>query len=393
MKSLKQDFANHLQQRFPAITAAEPLIADGLLSPFTIELPPSVLTQAQNFIAAAFRLRENSRYQAQFQSQLESLGISDPGNKSILMSYDFHISSEGILKLIEINTNAAFLALGDCMYTMRGIPQPVAGFSIDEIRENILEEMDLWGQPNTRPEVAIVDENPSAQRLYLEFLVFNELMKEWGFLSEIKDINQLSGLEDFIYNRYTDFYFTDPKSAHLKKLFAEKKVCFSPNPFEYLLLADKQRMIDWTGEQYLENCQVPPKDCDTLRRHTPFCSELTLLRAEELWSQRKKLFFKPLRSFGSKQSFKGASISRKAFDEIIGQGFIAQEYVAAPEKRFETPEGSQDFKFDLRCYAYKGRLQSVVARIYQGQVTNLRTLWGGFAPVIFTSKANFPEEK
>lgn len=391
MKSLRQDFAQYIQKRFPAITAAEPLIAEGLLSPFQIDLPQDILSQAQEFVRAAFALRENPHYQNFYSQQLISLSIADPGNKSILMSYDFHVTSDGRLKLIEINTNAAFLALGDCMYKLRNCPPPVPGFSIDEIRENILEEMDLWGQPNTRPEVAIIDENPSAQRLYLEFLVFNELMKEWGFLSEIKDIHQLSGLEDFIYNRYTDFYLSEEKSAKLKSLFLDKKICFSPNPFEYFLLADKQRMIDWAGDQFLEDCSTPPADQAALRRNLPFCYELTTPRAEEIWSERKKLFFKPLRSYGSKQSFKGASISRKAFDEITGQGFIAQEYIPAPERSFETPEGAQNFKFDLRFYAYKGKVQSVVARIYQGQVTNLRTLWGGFAPVQFFPKSNFPE--
>jgi hypothetical protein len=243
--------------------------------------------------------------------------------------------------------------------------------------------MDLWGQPNTRPEIAIVDENPGAQRLYIEFLVYRELMKEWGFPSEIKDISAVSGLEDFIYNRYTDFYLSEIKSENLKSLFAKKKICFSPNPFEYMLLADKQRMIEWTRERFLEDCSTSPKDCAILRKHLPFCYELTVDRADEIWAQRKKMFFKPLRSFGSKQSFKGASISRKAFEEILGQGFIAQEYIAAPERSFETPAGPLNFKFDLRFYAYKGRVQSVIARIYQGQVTNLRTPWGGFAPLSF----------
>ena len=30
-------------------------------------------------------------------------------------------------------------------------------------------------------------------------------MKEWGFPVSIKDILEIDGTEDFIYNRYTDF--------------------------------------------------------------------------------------------------------------------------------------------------------------------------------------------
>jgi hypothetical protein len=90
-----------------------------------------------------------------------------------------------------------------------------------------------------------------------------------------------------------------------------------------------------------------------------------------------------MRSFGSKQSYRGGTISRKMFDEIIHQGFIAQEFVPAPEMEFEAPEGKLSLKYDLRFYAYQDQLQGVIARLYQGQTTNLRTTHGGFAPVIF----------
>ena len=102
---------------------------------------------------------------------------------------------------------------------------------------------------------------------------------------------------------------------------------------------------------------------------------------EELWSQRKKLFFKPKNSYGSKQSYKGASISKKVFEDVANELFLAQELVPAPEALIPTPDGPQQFKYDLRCYAYRDELQLVIARVYQGQVTNLKTKWGGFAPI------------
>jgi len=39
------------------------------------------------------------------------------------------------------------------------------------------------------------------------------------------------------------------------------------------------------------------------------------------------------------------------------------------------------FKYDVRCYVYEGRVQLVIARLYQGQTTNFRTPGGGFALV------------
>jgi hypothetical protein len=38
-------------------------------------------------------------------------------------------------------------------------------------------------------------------------------------------------------------------------------------------------------------------------------------------------------------------------------------------------------KTDLRLYAYRNRVLGVTARLYRGQVTNLRTPGGGFARV------------
>ena len=90
-----------------------------------------------------------------------------------------------------------------------------------------------------------------------------------------------------------------------------------------------------------------------------------------------------MQAFGAKQSYRGSSITRKNFDPMIDRGFIAQEFIPAPEKTFETPEGPKKFKYDLRFYAYQDRVQSAVARLYQGQVTNLQTKDGGFACIRF----------
>ncbi len=53
--------------------------------------------------------------------------------------------------------------------------------------------------------------------------------------------------------------------------------------------------------------------------------------------------------------------------------------VVAPS--VETAEDGQEFKMDLRLFVYRNHLLGVGARLYQGQVTNLRTEGGGFAPV------------
>lgn len=371
---LIQEIAKNFKALPPSVT--EPLFSENLISPFHLELPKKILLQAQNFVQACFQMRESPDYLARFTHDIQLRGLIDPGNKSILMSYDFHLDAEENLKLIEVNTNAAFLAVADSLYRAVKIPQPVSDFKISEIKDNILQELRLHGKNTAKPKIAIIDDNPQSQRLYVEFLLFNELFKSWGFDSGIFDYRETPLDADFVYNRTTDFYFEDASYKQLRENFLNKKICFSPNPFEYFVLADKQRMIDWQTDYNLarpemQSCLLKSMDLNTST-------------ADEIWSQRKKFFFKPKQAFGSKQTYRGESISRKYFDEILDKNFIAQEFAPAPEKNFETPQGVQSYKYDLRFYAYQGRVQSAIARLYQGQVTNSKTPYGGFACVQFT---------
>jgi hypothetical protein len=109
------------------------------------------------------------------------------------------------------------------------------------------------------------------------------------------------GSPDFIYNRTTDFYFQDDSYKNLKDLFLNKKSCFSPNPFEYFLLADKQRMIDWYQSTSVDTI---------IREHLPICMDLKPENADEIWANRKRFFFKPKTAYGSKQTYGALDRSR-----------------------------------------------------------------------------------
>jgi hypothetical protein len=376
MSSLKPEFIQYLSSQFPGLKSEplENLISDNLLSPHKVTLPKKLLEQGQAAIRGLFELRESPDYQKMLEAQKDALGLIDPGNKAIMMSYDFHVDEFGNLKLIEVNTNAAFLVLGQILYDVRKLKSPVPDFNLLEIKKCIHEELKLQGKESGRPAVVVMDDNPQAQRLYIEFLVCRELFRSWDWPCEIKDVTEaLKERPEFIYNRYTDFYFLDPGSARLRSAYLNGDVCFSPHPYEYFLLADKRRMIEWS------KLSLSPDVEKVLLKSWLLNSETK----EDLWGKRKGLFFKPSHEFGSKGSFKGGSISRKAFDELAEKDALAQEYVPAPEMTFETITGPQTYKCDLRFYSYKGRLQTVMARLYQGQTTNLRTAGGGFACVEF----------
>ena len=98
---------------------------------------------------------------------------------------------------------------------------------------------------------------------------------------------------------------------------------------------------------------------------------------QQLWSERKKWFFKTEHSFGGKAAYRGSSIARPVFAQILAGPYLAQEYVPAPAVKV----GSEEFKYDLRFFVYRDRIQLACARLYKGQMTNSQTPGGGIAAI------------
>lgn len=378
--SLSSKFAAHLCQQYPALKTEniENIIAPNMLSPHKIKLTADIRGQIQIAIEAFEALRQLPAYQKwveqKFGPQVK------PGNQGVFMSYDFHVTADNKIKLIEINTNASFLGLGWEMFKLHGA-QWNANFDIHDLKKCFEKEMKLAGIHRPLKKIVITDEKPSEQRMYVEFLLYREIFKSWGCDVAIADIQDRSAFEnaDFVYNRWTDFYFEDGKSQLLKEIFLQKKAAVSPQPYEYRLLADKENFVEWCKPSFWEEVPEASHLKETILSFLPQTIVLNESNRDEVWTKRKYLFFKPKRAFGSKMTFKGASIAKKAFEELVHGDSIAQELVPAPELNLD----GQVFKYDLRCYAYQNQFQGCVGRIYQGQVTNLRTEGGGFACVEF----------
>ncbi len=382
--NLSQNFYAYLCQKYPKLQdeALESAIAPNLLSPYHVKLSSRVKADVILTIEAFQALRDSSSFQAYMEKKWGPL--FNPGNNSLFMSYDFHVTPDEKLKLIEINTNASFLGLGWEMNQFFKHPWN-ADFQISDLKNCFLNEVKLSGYDQPLKKIVITDENPKQQRLYLEFVLYRELFKSFGYDCEIADINEVEKLKTagLIYNRSTDFYMEEPQTAGLKNLFLSKSCAVSPQPYEYRLLADKENFIDWSGPEFWNEVQLDEKYKKVIQDVLPKTRVLTQENREQIWAERKGLFFKPKRAFGSKSAFRGASVARKAFESLVEQNSLAQEIIPPAELQFETPTGMQTFKYDLRCYAYRDQYQGCVGRLYQGQVTNLRTEGGGFAPVLF----------
>lgn len=369
--SVKDNFIQHLANTFPQISreVMTNLISEQLICPHRVILPKPVLEDLKSEIKQLYALRSWS--EKNLSAQYENFGVKKAPNLSVCTSFDFHLVNGHEPKLIEINTNAAFLALGIALYDFWQV-KPATGFDFAKMVAMFREEARLVGQSS--PNLAIMDEKPEQQRLFIEFLIYQQVFAQAGIDCKIIDVPQVAELAagTLIYNRYTDFYLKEPQSLQLKDLYNAGKVHLSPTPWEYFLVGDKQRLSDWQKQTEL------PVPKSLLKIY-----DLATADKDQIWNERKKLFFKPKASFGSKQAYNGASMSRKVFDEAFAQGFVAQEYAPPPEVDVLHDNQNLRLKYDLRCYTYKDELQLVIARLYQGQTTNLKTIGGGFAIVDF----------
>lgn len=361
------------------------------VSPLTATLPRTELAHMIRLVRTLYRIGRQDAYRECVTSQLPEAARFNPGHDSVMMGYDFHLTADGA-KLIEVNTNAG----GTLLSYLAHVPASALA-SLDlphrlkaQLLRSFAAEMGgFQGGELTRPRhIAIVDEAPEQQFLYPEMTAFAELFRQWGSRAVIADPAQLTAgpdgvacngeRVDLIYNRHCDFYLESAPMAGIRAAYLAGSVCLTPNPYIYGLLADKRRMTLWTDPQALQGLGIAARDRDLLGRLVPKSRLLGDLDKEEVWRGRKGWVFKPVSRFGSRGVLLGRKVSRKRFDELVPDDTLVQE-LAEPSLT-EQPDGAP-MKTDFRLYAYRNHILGVAARLYQGQVTNMRTVGGGFAPV------------
>jgi hypothetical protein len=312
----------------------------------------------------------------------------DPGHDAVMMGYDFHLDAAENPQLIEVNTNAGggLLAL---------LAQHRSADSLAEkLRRKFLqpfaEEMQRFtgGRVEKPRTLVILDETPEKQFLFGEMQAYAALFREWGVKTWIVDPAELTAGEagvsmggekvDLIYNRHCDFYLQTPALAAIRAAYLARTVCLTPNPFAYALLADKERLALWSNAEFLATLPLAPEEVGLLMAAVPMSRVLRDWDREVLWRQRENWVFKPVDRFASRGVFLGRKISRIRFDELPAATTLVQREI--PPSETVSASGTP-MKTDFRLYAYRDRIIGVAARLYRGQVTNMRTPGGGFAPV------------
>jgi hypothetical protein len=337
-------------------------------------------------VRALARLAGNPRYHALVAPQVPISARFDPGHAAVMMGYDFHLTPDGP-RLIEVNTNAG----GILPAWLAGHPgAPVPERLQERLRATFAAEIQAHscGALRKPRRIAIIDETPAQQFLYPEMQLFAELFQAWGVMAAVVDPVELSASSDgvlldgervdLIYNRHCDFYLETLPLAGLLAAYRAGTVCLTPNPFSYGLLADKRRLVQWRDQQLLVACGLSAADCTLLRECVPESLLLGDADREQLWRERSEWVFKPVDRFGSRGVLVGEKMTRGRFEQLAAPTTLVQRLV--PPALTEVP-GYGPMKTDIRLYAYRERVLGVTARLYRGQVTNLRTAGGGFAAV------------
>lgn len=375
---------------FPGLKSIPPPSWEYLVSPIELRLPKKVYATVEAAVRSIYSL---SRREA-FRSQLDNVANLKPTrNHSVLMAYDFHTDENGNAFLVEVNTNASGFMFSALMEMTHADTNEFAPLKL--LQASFENELRLWGKAQSKPYIAISDEDILAQKMYPEFLMYRDWFRSLGWSAEFCESQEFkispqgllssdAQLVDLVYNRITDFYFEE--HPLLAEAYQKDLACFSPNPFEYWLVGDKQRLIQLGQKDFLTAAQATEQEIEAISQVViPSFDKSSFSSKEEIWSQRRQYFFKPKRSHGGKSVYRGESVSRKVFERLMAEDILIQRFQPAQKIPVEDPRSVlENWKFDLRFYAYEGQIQLCVARIYQGQVTNFASPMGGYTRTVFT---------
>lgn len=332
-----------------------------------------------------------------------AIARTNHGPAGAFMGYDFHVGEDGP-KLIEINTNAGGALLNWVLARAQraccsASPSLGAGPTDENFEAAVLQMFEEeWGlqRGSGRPtRVAIVDEDPEAQYLYPEFALAQALLERHGIETVICDPAQLAHVDgklvhegrtiDLVYNRLVDFSLSSTKSAALREAYLTGSVVLTPNPHVHARFADKRNLTLLCDPVRLTELGASRSDIELLTAVIPKTVLVTPDNADELWAERRGLFFKPVTGYGSKAVYRGGKITRTVWAEIINRSHVAQAYAPPSQRMVKIDDTHEPRKMDLRLYTCRGKVLLTAARLYQGQATNFRTAGGGFAPVLQTS--------
>ncbi len=328
------------------------------------------------FSRTVIQLKDNPAYLSALADALPETARIATAWPSVLMGFDFHLTSEGP-KLIEINNNAGGLYIGDD----RWLPQT----EIPELHGSLEQRLVDMFHSDWKT-IAIMDEDVTRQFMYPEMQAYAQLLGSRGRRVMVVSPEDLQadahGLScdgahiDAIYNRHTDFYLEGADVAHIRRAYEQQQVVLNPHPRSYALVGDKTRMVDWWRDGLLDAC-IDQERVTLIRAVTPITRRMQDVDLSQAWSERRQWVFKPAARHGGKGVLLGKSMSRKRFDGLDVADTIMQQLVPPSE----IDIGGGRMKLDIRLYMHGETLIALAGRVWRGQVTNFRQPGSGWVPL------------
>ncbi len=365
-------------------------------SSFSSHSPIFISQKVESSIKEAISIIEKVIQSETFKKSLETDLNLKNSSGGILSCYDFHLDGD-VPKLIEINTNAGGFFLNyELLKSSTICCNHTKGQSTENLEERIISMFKNEFKKTTNKElttVAIIDENPETQYLYPDVMICKTLLERNGiktFIIDSKDLNIVDATAlyngttiDLVYNRLTDFYFKNEENKKFLSLLEGAVTVISPNSNDYVLFADKANLLNLQKVDIYKDV-LSQFEIGNLKNILLETILVNKDNEESLWENRKKYFFKPINGFGGRGAYNGKGLTKKVWEYITTNSYIAQETISANTKNKEIDGKEESFKFDIRAYTYAGTILLLGARVYQGQTTNFRTLGGGFGSVFIT---------
>lgn len=254
-----------------------------LFSNVPVFLPATALQAMTDTVAAIEEVAAIPAFRDTVLGWAPEIARPDHGPQGALMGYDFHLGEDGP-KLIEVNTNAggAFLnallaraqtrccvgrvLVADDSLVSRFEAQVIAMFRSEWRRQR-------EAAPLRR--IAVVDDAPTDQYLYPEFVLVQQMLARHGIDAVICDPQALTLGDaalnfgdlpiDLVYNRLVDFTLSEPGHAALRDAYQTGAVVLTPNPNNHALLAHKRNLVLLSDPSALDALGVEPTLAERLR--------------------------------------------------------------------------------------------------------------------------------
>jgi len=386
--------------------AAGPVLPDSMVSGSVVFADQRHVAAMDHTVALITRAIRSPAFEARLSAAAPAIARRAQPTTGGVLGFDFHLG-QAEPQLIEINTNpggllvsleiarAATAACG-CFAEPLSVMSSAA-VPIGEVEARVVTAFrtEFERARGSRPlrTIAIVDDGPQEQYLLPEFVLYQRLLEQSGYRVIIADAGHLAvhgdaltvddETVDLVYNRCTDFYFAEDRHAALREAYERDLAVITPHPAAHARWADK-RVLAWLrDETLLHLAGLDTAEIAHLRATIPATELVEATRADEYWARRKGLFFKPIDGFGGKAAYRGDKLTRKTFEHILANRYVAQAVAPTSSRRVQVTEGDDtELRVDVRNFALDGETLLRAARLYQGQTTNFRTAGGGFAPVL-----------